>query len=127
MVINVELILWIAGAVIAWTGFLVGIIRWLLQRSIRDIDQGLATITEAQAASTQEIHRLDRDLMQMKADMPLHYVRREDYIRGQTVIEAKLDAIGADREAYQRREDAIRAETVINAKLDALATRLMRE
>lgn len=125
--INIDLLLWIAGAIVAWTGFLVGIIRWLLQRSIRDIDQRLTIITEAQTASTHEIHRLDRDMMQLRADMPLHYVRREDYIRGQTVIEAKLDAIGADREAYQRREDAIRAETVINAKLDALATRLMRD
>jgi hypothetical protein len=25
--------------------------------------------------------------------MPLHYVRREDYVRNQTVIEAKLDAL----------------------------------
>ncbi|MCN2262768.1 hypothetical protein MLL02_26285, partial [Escherichia coli] len=29
--------------------------------------------------------------MRFKADLPLNYVRREDYIRGQTVIEAKLD------------------------------------
>ena len=27
----------------------------------------------------------------MQRDMALHYVRREDYIRGQSVVEAKLD------------------------------------
>ena len=30
-----------------------------------------------------------RNLCDLKADLPLNYVRREDYIRGQTVIEAK--------------------------------------
>ena len=38
--------------------------------------------------------------------MPLHYVRREDYIRGQSVIEAKLDALGSKLEAAQLRAAA---------------------
>ncbi len=37
--------------------------------------------------------------MRFKADLPLNYVRREDYIRGQTVIEAKLDALDNKLEA----------------------------
>ncbi|MFD1894899.1 hypothetical protein H0I39_01840 [Ottowia beijingensis] len=47
--------------------------------------------------------RIERDLLALKADMPLHYVRREDYIRGQSVIEAKLDALGSKLEAAQLR------------------------
>lgn len=31
--------------------------------------------------------------MNLKADLPMHYVRRDDYIRGQSVIEAKLDGL----------------------------------
>lgn len=42
--------------------------------------------------------RVERELMAMKADMPLNYVRREDYIRGQSVIEAKLDGLAAKLE-----------------------------
>lgn len=47
--------------------------------------------------------RVERDMLQMRADMPLHYVRREDYIRGQSVIEAKLDGLGTKLENAQLR------------------------
>lgn len=40
-----------------------------------------------------EWQRLERDLLNFKADLPLHYVRREDYVRGQAVLEAKQDAL----------------------------------
>lgn len=36
---------------------------------------------------------LERDFLNWKAELPEKYVRRDDYIRGQTVIEAKLDAV----------------------------------
>ena len=45
--------------------------------------------------------RLERDLLRLQADMPIHYVRREDYIRGQTVIEAKLDSLALRMENIQ--------------------------
>lgn len=47
--------------------------------------------------------RVERDLLRMQADMPLHYVRREDYIRGQSVLEAKLDGLGSKLENAQLR------------------------
>lgn len=37
--------------------------------------------------------RHEREFMQLKADLPMHYVRREDYVRNQSVIEAKLDGL----------------------------------
>ena len=37
--------------------------------------------------------RLEREFLEFQARLPLDYVRREDYIRGQTVIEAKIDAV----------------------------------
>lgn len=36
---------------------------------------------------------LERDFLNWKADLPIQYVRREDYVRNQTVIEAKLDGL----------------------------------
>lgn len=41
----------------------------------------------------QEWRRIERDVLTLKADLPLHYVRREDYVRNQTVIEAKIDGL----------------------------------
>lgn len=45
--------------------------------------------------------RLEREFLRFKADMPINYVRREDYVRGQSVIEAKLDAIAGELKRVQ--------------------------
>ena len=37
--------------------------------------------------------RLERDFLKFRADLPLLYVIRDDYVRNQTVIEAKLDSL----------------------------------
>lgn len=64
---------------------------------------GIELVNREEAAQWQ---RVERDLLKMQAEMPLHYVRREDYIRGQSVIEAKLDALGSKLEAAQLRAAA---------------------
>lgn len=47
--------------------------------------------------------RLERELLELRADLPHQYVRREDYVRGQTIIEAKLDAVFQRLETLQLR------------------------
>ena len=49
--------------------------------------------------------RVERELLHLKAEIPLHYVRREDYIRGQSVLEAKLDGLGTKLENAQLRSN----------------------
>lgn len=44
---------------------------------------------------------LERDFLMWKAELPLQYVRREDYVRNQTIIEAKLDAVALKIENLQ--------------------------
>lgn len=49
---------------------------------------------EVRFSRMEDEHRqLERDVLKLRADLPLSYVRREDYVRNQTVIEAKLDAL----------------------------------
>lgn len=50
---------------------------------------------------TQE--RLDKDVRQILIELPREYVRREDYVRGQSVIEAKLDSLALRIENTQLR------------------------
>lgn len=38
-------------------------------------------------------HRMERELLNLKAELPLHYVRREDYIQNVATIMTKLDAM----------------------------------
>ena len=56
---------------------------------------------DAERTNAQAVQALERDFLKWQADMPLHYVRREDYVRGQTVIEAKLDALYNKLEVVQ--------------------------
>lgn len=47
------------------------------------------------------LQNLERDFLNWRAELPVHYVRREDYVRGQSVIEAKLDALYNKLEVVQ--------------------------
>lgn len=69
-----------------------------------------ARFSELQKASQEETlnwHRVERELLKMQADLPREYVRREDHIRFETVINAKLDALGAKIDlsnVYQKKD-----------------------
>lgn len=54
---------------------------------------------EAQVAN--QLREFEKEFLIFQRDMPLQYVRREDYIRGQTVIESKLDAVYSKLEVVQ--------------------------
>ena len=49
----------------------------------------------------EDLRKLEREFLQFQADMPFRYIARDDYIRGQTVIEAKLDAVAEKLEKVQ--------------------------
>jgi hypothetical protein len=57
--------------------------------------------TDQSTRNTEQIQAIERDFLNWKAEMPVLYVRREDYIRGQSVIEAKLDALYNKLEVVQ--------------------------
>lgn len=48
------------------------------------------------AASKQDVgqwQRVERELLNLKAELPLHYVRREDYVQAVATIMSKLDSM----------------------------------
>ena len=45
--------------------------------------------------------RVEREFLDWKAALPLTYVMRDDYVRNQTVIEAKLDSVALRIENLQ--------------------------
>lgn len=48
-------------------------------------------------------HDLERQHMKLLADLPREYVRREDHIRFETVINAKLDALYSEMRLFAER------------------------
>lgn len=63
----------------------------------------LDNIESANREEAQQWQRVERELLRFQADVGLQYVRREDYIRGQSVIEAKLDGLVTKLENVQLR------------------------
>lgn len=57
--------------------------------------------TEQSRATAQQLTQLEREFLEWKAEMPLQYVRREDYVVGQSVIQARLDALYSKVEVVQ--------------------------
>ncbi len=48
-----------------------------------------------------ELDRLEKDFLRWQADLPREFVRREDYIRNQAIIEAKQDGLYAEMKLVQ--------------------------
>ena len=67
------------------------------------VSRRLDSMEEAARSEMGNWQRIERDLLKLQADMPRHYVRREDYLRGQSVIESKLDGLALKIENVQLR------------------------
>lgn len=65
------------------------------------LDERFKVQTALLQDTTGKVTKLERDFLEWRAELPIHYVRREDYVRGQTVIEAKLDALYKKLEVVQ--------------------------
>ena len=68
------------------------------QKALRD---AIAEHIAEERRNAQSLQLLERDFLKWQADLPVHYVRREDYVRGQSVIEAKLDSVYNKLEVVQ--------------------------
>lgn len=64
-----------------------------IESQIKTLSDRLQGIEDANVREVGQWQRVERELMKLQAELPLNYVRREDYIRGQSVIEAKLDSL----------------------------------
>ncbi len=102
---NITVGLWpllttLAGWLFLFFGFAAASGKLLLaqiekREKVRDEAQAarLEQLAAELKAETSGWRGIERELLQLKADLPIHYVRREDYVRGQSVLEAKLDAL----------------------------------
>lgn len=96
---------------VAWSGLLIGIIKWFLNNYHKGLKEKFQSLSEQITANNEqsaerheltnaairgqdeELRRIDREFLGLRAELAEKYVRREDAIREQVVINAKLDAI----------------------------------
>ncbi len=67
--------------------------KMLLSQVEKRLDARFNVLEKKADEEAGEWRRVERELLDLRAELPLNYVRREDYIRGQSVIEAKLDGL----------------------------------
>ena len=80
-----------------------GLVKFFLDRYLAQIEKRFDQIGDAIAGETAGVSALREELLRLKAELPIHYVRREDDIRNQTVINAKLDALYMKIEGLRER------------------------
>lgn len=88
-------LLWLAGLGITFMGAFVGLGKWMLAQFQARIEDRFALLAE----DARNWRQQELKLMELRSHVSEHYVRREDWVRGQSVIEAKLDALAARMEA----------------------------
>lgn len=111
----------LVGLLVSFFGFCAGGAALILRLIGKNLDERFAnqekTRAEAQVQlasrldgieqvnrdETIQWQRVEREFLKFQADLPLRYVMRDDYIRGQTVIEAKLDGLAGRIENAQLR------------------------
>lgn len=88
MTINVEF--WhLVGLLLSFLGCCFGFAKMLVaqfQNSLTERHQNQQRVNE-------KVEDLEKQINLINQTLPLNYVLREDYIRGQAVLEAKMDAV----------------------------------
>lgn len=79
------------------------LVKVIISQYEKSLDARFETLSGTIAKDQEITRQLERDFLTMKAELPLHYVRREDYIRGQSVLEAKLDGLALKLDIAQLR------------------------
>ena len=88
------------GLLLSGLGALWGVVKMAAAQAQRHQDAAhlqlvarLESIEQASRAEAGNWQRVEREILQLKAELPLNYVRREDYVQSTATIMAKLDAI----------------------------------
>jgi hypothetical protein len=72
----------LAMVAVSFAGLNLGALKWILERH-----------HQAALRETTRWEEIERGLYELRASLPLEYVRREDWIRFSATLDAKLDAM----------------------------------
>lgn len=92
----------VATIVFTLIGMFAGIIKYAISHLLVLFNERRKSVSETTIAIQAKLveleekqEKFEREYLIFKGDLPLHYVRREDYVMNQTIIEAKLNALAS--------------------------------
>jgi hypothetical protein len=104
---TVELPIWQLFSIgVGLLGAMLGLLKLLLAAIERRLDQRFAHMDgrfEALTKDSDRLREVELGLEKLRGEMSLHYVRREDWVRNQSVIESKIDGLAIKLENVQLR------------------------
>ncbi|MCE5184631.1 MAG: hypothetical protein LLF76_00705 [Planctomycetaceae bacterium] len=86
----------LAGLIAAWSILIVAVLRTMFKAHCDDINSRLE-------GWGKDIDKLEKNFLEIKADLPLSYVRKEDFVRFEVVINTKLDRVHDSIERLKER------------------------
>lgn len=110
MAIQLEVYQWISLLIIVISTMVTAVkILWSrieksLEQNFSATNKKIEDVAKLAEKGQEEIRELERKVYQIEIDLPRQFVAREDYIRGQSVIEAKLDAVANKLEIVQLKQ-----------------------
>ncbi|HGJ5864068.1 MAG TPA: hypothetical protein ACHBZ9_15710 [Arsenophonus nasoniae] len=87
-------------------GFLGGLARWFIRETEKRQGERFASLERLMRDSADKWSRLEREVLEFKVEVPARYVRRDEFIHYQQVVESRLDAIYQKLETIQLRQVA---------------------
>ena len=72
---------------------IIGVAAWGVKNAIGEIKAAISKLETSDKENAAEIAKVAQDLNDLKADLPLIYVTREDFIRASNNIDHKLDKL----------------------------------
>ena len=84
-----QLFLFLAGLIAAWSLILLGVQKIMMASGFKTLGDQIEQLRKA----SEKIQGFERQILELKADLPLNYVRKEDFIRHEVVINTKLDRL----------------------------------
>jgi len=102
----ITLLLAFFGAVAAAGKMLLDLQGRSLDERFAKLQEQLDEIQESNREEARQWQRVERELMELKVDLPQRFVMRDDYVRGQSIVEAKLDGLAVRIENWQLRTAA---------------------
>lgn len=83
------LVVLLAGLIASWSVIILTVSRIVFKNCIKDLNKKM----DALAEEAQGYKKIEREVLELKAELPVLYVRREDFIRFDVGINYKLDKL----------------------------------
>lgn len=89
----ITLLITLSGSLAAYARLFLSRVERSFVESDQRLEHGLRQINDSLGKEREEIRRIDRQLLELKAELPREYVAKSDFVRSFTVVEAKLDSL----------------------------------